>query len=129
MKSSAQKMPTIIVSSTRKAIMYSFTRMVIAVPAGQDADRRQQGRQQHEQHRDAVDAHVVGDAEGRASTRARSTNWKSAVAGSKSNQRPSDSTKVISEVSSATLRALRATTSGVAADDDDERGAHAAAGR
>ena len=34
-------------------------------PARQDADRRQQGRQQDEEQRDAVDAHVVADAERR----------------------------------------------------------------
>ena len=35
------------------------------VPARQDADRRQQRRQQDEEQRDAVDAHVVADAERR----------------------------------------------------------------
>ena len=35
-------MPTIIVSSTRKAIMYSRTRVLDRLPARQDADRRQQ---------------------------------------------------------------------------------------
>ena len=34
-------------------------------PARQDADRRQQGRQQHEEQRDAVDAGVVADVERR----------------------------------------------------------------
>src|SRR5512133_3548175 len=38
--------------------------------------------------------------------------WKSAVPGSKLNQMPSDSRNVATEVSSATLRVLRATTSG-----------------
>jgi hypothetical protein len=33
------------------------------VPAGQDADRRQQSRQEHEGHRDAVHAEAIGDAE------------------------------------------------------------------
>ncbi len=60
--SSAQKTPIISVSSTRKAIMYSFTRFSIDVPARQDAERHQERRQDDEQHRDAVDAHVVGDA-------------------------------------------------------------------
>ena len=40
---------------------------------------------------------------------ARSTNWKDAVELSKSIQMPSDSAKVISEVQSAVIRALRAT--------------------
>src|SRR5712671_3938452 len=41
---------------------------------------------------------------------ARSTNWKSAVLGSNSNHSTSDSTKSISDVHNAMLRALRATT-------------------
>ena len=63
--------------------MYSLTRVWIDFPARQDADRRQQGRQQHEEQRDAVDAHVVVDVERRASRRRCSTNWKPAVVGSK----------------------------------------------
>lgn len=43
---------------------------------------------------------------------ARSTIWNAAVVLSKFNQMNKDSTKVISEVHNATLRALRATTSG-----------------
>src|SRR6266404_1133796 len=46
-----------------------------------------------------------------ATQSARSTNWKSAVFGSNSNHSTSDSPKSISDVHSAMLRALRATTS------------------
>ena len=43
--------------------MYSRTRVLDRLPGGEDAERRQRGGEQHEQHRDAVDAHVVADAE------------------------------------------------------------------
>ena len=43
--------------------MYSLTRTWIDFPARQDADQRQQRRQQHEEQRDAVDAQVVADVE------------------------------------------------------------------
>ena len=41
--------------------MYSRTRLVIELPAREDADRHQQRGQHDEQHRDAVDAHAVAD--------------------------------------------------------------------
>ena len=42
--------------------MYSATRVSIDFPAGGDAERHQAGGQHHEQHGNAVHAHVIGDA-------------------------------------------------------------------
>ena len=42
--------------------MYSATRVSIAFPAGGDAEGHQAGGQHHEQHGNAVHAHVIGDA-------------------------------------------------------------------
>jgi hypothetical protein len=52
--------------------MYSFTRVWIEFPAGQDAQRHQEGGQDDEQHRNAVHAHLVGEPPGRSML---STNW------------------------------------------------------
>ena len=43
--------------------MYSFTRSWIDFQLAKNAYRHQQRRQQHEQHRNTVHAHVVVDAE------------------------------------------------------------------
>ena len=87
--------------------MYSLTRVLIDCPAGEDADRHQEGRQEDERQRDAVDAHVVGD--GAAEPGRFSTNWKSGSAGSKCDQRSSDSSEGDAAWSTAPIqRALRA---------------------
>ena len=41
--------------------MYSLTRVSIDSQAGQDAQRHQERGEDHEQHGDAVDAHLVFD--------------------------------------------------------------------
>ena len=42
--------------------MYSLQALLDRDPARQHAERHQEGRQHHEQHRNAVDAEMVGDA-------------------------------------------------------------------
>ena len=89
--------------------MYSRTRVCDRLPARQDADRRQHGREQHEQHRDAVDAHVVADARIAAASDVldeleAGLGWdRSGTTAS------SDSTNTIRLVHSAVQRALEAT--------------------
>jgi hypothetical protein len=78
-------------------------------PAGDDADRHQEGGQHHEQDRDAVDAEMVGHDPPTQSRR--SSNWKPAIEGSKLAHIISAMTKVMRVVHSATQRMLRTATS------------------
>ena len=81
-------------------------------PAGGDAEHGQEGRQQHEEQRDAVDPHVVVDRKAADLDPARVLDeLEGGGRGSNSTHRAIDNRNTITEVDSATLRALRATIS------------------
>ncbi len=90
--------PSISVSSTRKAIMYSFTRAVIASQLArmQSGMRKVVSSTKGSEMPSTPIWKVIGPSQGLIST-----NWNWAVVGSKSRQRISDSPKVISVVQSA----------------------------
>ena len=98
--------------------MYSLTRVVDRLPARQDAERHQEGGQEDEQQRDAVDAHMVGDAE--PSQAAFSTNWKRGGRMSKPRHRNSESAKVTSVVHSAMIAGVAVRALALAAHEQDQ---------
>ncbi len=94
-------MPTIRVSSTRKAIMYSLTRVRIAVqlaPTQIGVSSVDSSTNRIEMPSTPMWYEMLNSG----SQSALSTNWNSEVPRSKPNQMKSDSTKVMSEVHSAT---------------------------
>ena len=91
--------------------MYSFTRVWIEVPTGQNAERHQESCEDHKQHGNAVNTHMVIDRTTEPFRPAQQTGIPSCRLIELPTQiTERDKAKVIAVVQNATQRAFRAET-------------------